>query len=103
MPLHDKVIAVLGVGPGLGREVARLCLRDGASVALGARTLDRCKQTARELDEDGTRTIALTADVDQQQSVDAFVAATLARFGRLDGIAVVAANVTTIGDATGID
>ena len=103
MPLHDKVIAVLGVGPGLGREVARLCLRDGAAVALGARTLDRCEQTARELDENGTRTIALAADIDQQQSVDAFVAATLERFGRLDGVAVVAANVTTLADATGID
>src|SRR5689334_21938656 len=72
MPLQDKVIAVLGVGPGLGREVARLCLRDGASVALGARTLDRCEQTAHELDTSGTRTIALTADIDQQPSVDAF-------------------------------
>jgi NAD(P)-dependent dehydrogenase (short-subunit alcohol dehydrogenase family) len=103
MPLHDKVIAVLGVGPGLGREVARLCLRDGATVALGARTLDRCEHTARELDENGTRTIALPADIDQQVSVDAFVAATLERFGRLDGVAVVAANVTTLADATGID
>jgi NAD(P)-dependent dehydrogenase (short-subunit alcohol dehydrogenase family) len=103
MPLHDKVIAVFGVGPGLGREVARLCLRDGAAVALGARTLDRCEQTARELDGDGTRTLALAADIDQQQSVDAFVAATLERFGHLDGVAVVAANVTTIADAVGID
>ena len=103
MPLHDKVIAVIGVGPGLGREVARLCLRDGASVALGARTLDRCKDTARELDSSGTRSAAFAADIDQQQSIDEFVAATLDRFGRLDGVAVVAANVTTIADATGIE
>ncbi len=103
MPLHDKVIAVFGVGPGLGREIARLCLRDGAAVALGARTLDRCEQTARELDGDRTRTVALAADIDQQQSVDAFVAAALERFGRLDGVAVVAANVTTLADATGIE
>ena len=103
MPLHDNVIAVIGVGPGLGREVARLCLRDGASVALGARTLDRCEQTARELDSSGTRTAAFAADIDEQQSIDEFVAATLERFGRLDGVAVVAANVTTIADATGIE
>ena len=32
--LQDKVIVVSGVGPGLGLEVARLCLRDGASVPL---------------------------------------------------------------------
>ena len=73
------------------------------AVALGARTLDRCEDTARELDESGARTIALTADIDHQQSIDEFVAATLERFGRLDGVAVVAANVTTIADATGIE
>lgn len=103
MLLQDKVIAVVGVGPGLGREVARLCLRDGAFVALGARTLDRCEQTASELDASGARTLAGTVDVDQQPSADAFIAATVERFGRLDGVAIVAANVTTISDATGID
>ena len=103
MPLNDKVIAVVGVGPGLGREVVRLCLRDGASVALGARTLERCEQTAHDFDATGARTLAFAADIDQQPSVDAFVAATVARFGRLDGVAIVAANVTTIADATAID
>ncbi len=103
MPLQDKVIAVVGVGPGLGREVARLGLRDGARIALGARTLDRCVTIARELDPSGDRTLAASIDVDTQASADAFVAATLERFGRLDGVAIVAANVTTIADATAIE
>lgn len=103
MTLQDKVIAVIGVGPGLGSEVVRLCLRDGARVALGARTIARCEEVAAAHDPSGARTLAAAVDVDQQSSADAFVAATVARFGRLDGVAVVAANVTTITDATGIE
>ena len=37
MILKDKTVLVSGVGAGLGREVARLALRDGARVVLGAR------------------------------------------------------------------
>jgi NAD(P)-dependent dehydrogenase (short-subunit alcohol dehydrogenase family) len=103
MILDGKVIAVVGVGPGLGREVVRLALRDGARVALGARTAARCEEAAGALDPGGDRTLAAAVDVDDQGSVDAFVAAAVARFGRLDGVAVVAANVTTITEATGID
>ena len=103
MVLENKVIAVVGVGPGLGREVVRLALRDGASVMLGARTVSRCAETASELDPDGTHTGSAAVDLDDQASVDSFVGAVVDRFGRLDGVAVVAANVTTIGDAVTID
>ena len=103
MVLENKVIAVVGVGPGLGREVVRLALRDGASVMLGARTVSRCAETASELDPDGTHTGSAAVDLDDQASVDSFVRAVVDRFGRLDGVAVVAANVTTIGDAVTID
>ena len=59
MSLEGKVVGVVGVGPGLGHEVARLCLRDGASVSLGARTMARCQATADELDPSGNRSLAL--------------------------------------------
>lgn len=103
MILQDKRIAVVGVGPGLGREVARLCLSEGAKVALGARTLDRCLQAAGELDPTGNKSLAGTVDIDSQESVNSFVAAAVEAFGGLDGVAIVAANVTTIADATSID
>lgn len=103
MLLQNKVIGAIGVGPGLGSEVARLCLRDGANVTLGARTAARCNDIAAALDPDAARTLAHAVDIDDQRSVEAFVAAAVSRFGRLDGVAIVAANVTTIADATGID
>ena len=103
MVLHDKVIAVVGVGPGLGGEVARLSLRDGARVAVGARTTDRLTELQTRLDPGGERTLATPIDIADQASVDAFFGAVTARFGRLDGVAVVAALVTTIGESLSID
>jgi NAD(P)-dependent dehydrogenase (short-subunit alcohol dehydrogenase family) len=103
MILQDNVIAVIGVGPGLGTEVVRLGLRDGARVVAGARTHDRLASIVEGLDTTGERCLAHAIDIDDQASVDAFFASTLERFGRLDGVAIVAANVTTIADATAID
>lgn len=101
--LEGRSIAVIGVGPGLGTEVARIALREGANVTLGARTQARCAEAATGLDPTGARTFAAAVDVDDQASVTAFVTSAVDRFNRLDGVAFVAANVTTIGDATAID
>ncbi|MDQ6852629.1 MAG: short-chain dehydrogenase, partial [Actinomycetota bacterium] len=38
MILDGKTVVVSGVGPGLGREIAAAAARDGANVAIGART-----------------------------------------------------------------
>ncbi|MBP1686656.1 MAG: short-chain dehydrogenase/reductase [Deltaproteobacteria bacterium] len=51
--LNDKVVVVSGVGLVLGFEVARLCLRDGARVALGARSAERLHAVADQLDPGG--------------------------------------------------
>ena len=101
--LAGKVIAVIGSGPGLGAEVVRLALRDGAMVAFGARTADRLAGLQSSLDPGGARTLAGTIDVGDQASVDHFFGGVHERFGRVDGVAVVAAMVTTIGESLSID
>jgi NAD(P)-dependent dehydrogenase (short-subunit alcohol dehydrogenase family) len=102
-PLEGKVIIVVGAGPGLGHEVARLAARDGAHVALAARNADRLMVSAQQIDPDDDRTATFAVDVTDQASCDALVAQTLARFGRVDGIAVVAAYVLTQAEAVAIE
>ena len=58
MILQGKTIVVSGVGPGLGKEVVTLALRDGANVVLAARGADRLNALAKELDSSGARTEA---------------------------------------------
>jgi NAD(P)-dependent dehydrogenase (short-subunit alcohol dehydrogenase family) len=53
--LADKTVIVSGVGPGLGGEVARIALRDGARVVIGARNGEKLAGIAKELDPSGDR------------------------------------------------
>jgi NAD(P)-dependent dehydrogenase (short-subunit alcohol dehydrogenase family) len=100
--LQDRVIVVSGVGPGLGLEVARLCLRDGARVAIGARSAERLQAAAVELDPSCKRVVALPADITKAADCVHLAAVTVERFGRIDGVVQVAAMPTTIGEPLAI-
>jgi len=97
MILEGKTIVVSGVGPGLGREVARLALRDGANVVLGARRRERLEAAAKELDPSGRRVAVAATDITDAAQCAALVEAAVARFGQLDGVAQVAALDTLFG------
>ena len=91
MILEGKTILVSGVGPGLGREVASRVLRDGGNVVIGARKAESLEATAKELDPSGGRILAHSFDITDEEGCQGIVAAAEERFGRLDGIAQVAA------------
>jgi NAD(P)-dependent dehydrogenase (short-subunit alcohol dehydrogenase family) len=101
--LKDKVVAITGVGPGLGTELARVCLADGASVALGARTEERLEALASELDPGGDRVFADAFDLRVAEDRERFVTGAVARFGRLDGVVQVAARQGLIGGFLDVD
>jgi len=89
--LEGKTIVVSGVGPGLGREVARAALRDGANVVLGARRRERLEAAAKELDPTGRRVATAATDITDPGLCAALVETAVKRFGGLDGVVQVAA------------
>lgn len=89
--LEGRVVLISGVGPGLGRAVAAAALREGASVALGDLEAVRAEAIAQALDPGGKRSLVASLDIADAAACEAFVAATRARFGRLDGVVHVAA------------
>jgi NAD(P)-dependent dehydrogenase (short-subunit alcohol dehydrogenase family) len=95
--LAGKTVIVSGVGPGLGLEIARLVLRDGGNVVLGARNGDKLKKLARELDDSGSRVAYQATDITDGGQCEALVAAAVDRFGSIDGLAQVAALDTIFG------
>jgi NAD(P)-dependent dehydrogenase (short-subunit alcohol dehydrogenase family) len=99
--LKDKVVVVVGVGPGLGREVARVALRDGARVALGARNGEKLRKTAAELDPSGERVGWWSADVADPERCEALLAGAAERFGGVDAVVQVAALDTVMGGLEG--
>lgn len=91
MILEGKTILVSGVGPGLGREVASRVLRDGGNVVIGARKAESLEAAAKELDPSGERVLAHPFDITDEDACRGIVAAAEERFGRLDGLAQIAA------------
>ena len=97
MILEDRTLVVSGVGAGLGREVTRLALRDGARVVMAARTESVLEQTARELDASAGRVAYARTDITSAKDCQALAALAIERFGRIDAMVQVAAYQLAFG------
>jgi NAD(P)-dependent dehydrogenase (short-subunit alcohol dehydrogenase family) len=82
--LKDKVAIVSGVGPGLGREVARAFAREGAAVVLGARTETFLAEVSNEIEAMGGRALPVPTDITSTDQCAALAAAAVDVFGRID-------------------
>ena len=82
--LAGRHAIVTGGSLGIGKAIARELAREGADVAIVARTKDRLEAAARELAaETKRRVIPLAADVTSKGQVDAMVARADAELGGL--------------------
>jgi NAD(P)-dependent dehydrogenase (short-subunit alcohol dehydrogenase family) len=89
--VEGKTVVVCGVGPGLGGEVARAALRDGANVVLAARRADALAKQTSALDPGGRRSLAVPTDVADDDQCRALMDAAFERFGSVDAVVQVAA------------
>ena len=82
--MTGKIALVTGAGSGIGRAVALALLGDGWTVVLAGRRAEALAETAAAAGDAHGRTLAVTADVTDSQSVDQLFARTRDAFGRLD-------------------
>jgi len=83
--LKDRVALVAASSTGLGKAVALGLAREGARLALCARTDSTLQATADEIRRDtGVDVMARALDVTDYERVRQFVAQTVGHFGRLD-------------------
>jgi len=81
----DQIVIVTGAGSGIGHAIALAFGREGATVILCGRTVEKLQATAEEINSAGCgKAIPLATDICDTASVDACVEKVLADFGRVD-------------------
>jgi NAD(P)-dependent dehydrogenase (short-subunit alcohol dehydrogenase family) len=95
--LDGKVALVSGAGPGLGRDVALAFGREGATVVVAARNLERVQALAAEVEAQGAAALAIALDITDADRCRAALAEVVAAHGRVD---VLVNNAFDDGDHT---
>jgi NAD(P)-dependent dehydrogenase (short-subunit alcohol dehydrogenase family) len=86
MDLGGKVMLIAGVGPQIGAATALIAAREGASVAVAARTDATTSAVAEAIRSQGGRAVVLRCDLGVEGDIRQAVDATTAEFGRLDAV-----------------
>jgi NAD(P)-dependent dehydrogenase (short-subunit alcohol dehydrogenase family) len=86
MMLQDKVVVVLGVGPGVGRSIALTSAREGADVVLAARTKSKLDEVAEEVTALGRRALVVPVDLTDSDAGERLASAAMAEFGKVDAL-----------------
>jgi NADP-dependent 3-hydroxy acid dehydrogenase YdfG len=83
--LHGTVAFLTGASSGIG-EAAKVLARQGAAVAVVARRKDSLERLAEEIREEGGKTLAIEADVTNEEQAISAVERTVSELGRLDTV-----------------
>ena len=82
--LQDKVAIVTGAAMGMGEATARLFAEAGAKVVVADFNEEKGRAVADEIAAGGAESLFVKVDISDSTQVEAMVAATVERFGRLD-------------------
>ena len=101
-----RVVILTGGSRGIGRGLALHLARRGAHLVVTGRRRDRLDAVSDELDDLGAEHLAVVSDVADREACLALAAATVERFGRIDGLVANAQtfrSVTPLEDVTEAD
>jgi len=84
MLLQNKVALITGSGRGIGRAIAQLFAKEGASIFLTARTEAELVATAKEIAAAGGKAAHIAGDLTRAEDAERVVTAARRKFGRVD-------------------
>jgi NADP-dependent 3-hydroxy acid dehydrogenase YdfG len=95
LAVDDRVIMVSGANRGIGWAIARALYDRGYRLSLGARDRAALETVSREFDS--ARVLRQPYEARDKKSAEAWVAATVARFGQVDGLVNAAGVLLPVG------
>jgi len=84
MKLQGKVAIVTGAASGIGKAIAQRYASEGASIVIADLNVDAASGAAAEIKAAGGDALGIAMDVTSEDGVKAGVAATVAKYGRID-------------------
>ncbi len=84
MKLDGQVAVITGAGRGIGRAIALAYAREGAKLALAARSEPELEETVSAVSGLGGEAVSIRTDVTSQVGTERMVRRTVERFGRID-------------------
>lgn len=84
MRLRGQTAVVTGGGKGIGRAICLALAREGADIVIAARTERDIRETARMVEREGRRALAVSTDIRIEEDVKNMVSDAVSAFGRVD-------------------
>jgi NAD(P)-dependent dehydrogenase (short-subunit alcohol dehydrogenase family) len=84
LELTSKTAVVVGGTSGIGRAIAHALAEAGADVVATSRRMEQVEAAANEIEERGRRSLRVTSDVSNSDSLQTALDTCLAAFGKVD-------------------
>jgi NADP-dependent 3-hydroxy acid dehydrogenase YdfG len=84
MQLENRVAIITGAGRGIGQAIALAYAKEGAKLALAARTLSELEETAQQAKALSAKVLVTSTDIADQAQVDEMVRRTIDQYATVD-------------------
>ncbi|HPS89388.1 MAG TPA: SDR family NAD(P)-dependent oxidoreductase, partial [Methanosarcina vacuolata] len=84
MRLKGQTAIVTGGGKGIGRAICLSLAREGANIVIVARTEREIRETARLVEREGRRALAVKTDIRKEDEVINTISEAVNAFGKID-------------------